>query len=248
MSVSKSLNAIARKSDASRLETVPGAGPLRGDSRATRDPAFAALAEFSNWMAQGNAMRRPPEDLQIIDRRELPWPPQRTPTTFWLVRFRSIDLRGESTGKFEIGLVGGTTTVLESFGCESLSLDEMYAICCYWAMSARGLICDGPIETPSPEYDDLVRAAIVAIGEEPSEALWAEKLQVVMIAEMAAELGYPQPVVAVAKSTDSRDPRWFVADGHRSRWYSTRDQVSDDSAEVVLNIHVGRVLLGFDLP
>lgn len=213
-----------------------------------RDPAFAAMAAFSNWVAQGNDMRRPPDDLRIIDHRELRWPPQGILVPCWLVQFRSMDLRGKSTGENKIGLAGSTTVTLESFRSESLSFDDMYAMCCYWDMSARGLICDASIETPLSEYDHLLRAANLAMGEEPSESRQVKKLQVVMIAEMAPELGYPQSAVAVAQSSDSREPRWFVADGDRSRWYSTREEVSEDSAEVVLYIHVGRVLLRFDLP
>ncbi|HAB16081.1 MAG TPA: hypothetical protein DCE44_06495, partial [Verrucomicrobiales bacterium] len=54
---------------------------------ASREPSFAALAEMSEWLAHPNELARLPDELEIVDHRELRWPPTRETKPFWLIRY-----------------------------------------------------------------------------------------------------------------------------------------------------------------
>jgi hypothetical protein len=53
---------------------------------------FKARANFAEWLAHPNELGVPPDEVEIIDRRELNWPPDRQPIPVWLLRYRVSEI------------------------------------------------------------------------------------------------------------------------------------------------------------
>ncbi len=215
------------------LEELGHADAIPAESQ---DADFQAKAEFAQWLAHPNELGRPPDDLEIVDSRELVWPPDQERHGFWLVKYRVKDKTGLKEDDVGVGLVGSITFCLFSYVLEQRPPEDCYAIHCYWEMSSRGLIAETDIPEESTEYDHLIRQCQI-------DGLTDQK--VVCVVELSLELKYPQQLVAVANATRQGESGWIVIDGPRSRWYAASEMPPDDRGKTIAMIHVGRVLLGF---
>ena len=215
------------------LEELGHADAIPAESQ---DADFQAKAEFAQWLAHPNELGRPPDDLEIVDSRELVWPPDQERHGFWLVKYRVKDKTGLKEDDVGVGLVGSITFCLFSYVLEARPPEDCYAIHCYWEMSSRGLIAETDIPEESTEYDHLIRQCQI-------DGLTDQK--VVCVVELSLELKYPQQLVAVANATRQGESGWIVIDGPRSRWYAASEMPPDDRGKTIAMIHVGRVLLGF---
>ncbi len=199
------------------------------------DSDFRAKAEFSQWLAHPNELGRPPDLLEIVDRRELAWPPDFERKTLWLIKYR---LRGASEAMNDdmgVGLVGSVTFSLAGAKLEQRTPDDAYAAHCYWELEARGHITEAEVEDDSTEYDGMLRQ--IAPGD-------LARPRIVRVVEVAPELKYPQRLIALARASRNGEKGWVVVDGPRSRWYAASETPGDPSGRLVAMIHVGRVLLG----
>ena len=73
------------------------------------DSDFRAKAEFSQWLAHPNELGRPPDLLEIVDRRDLAWPPDFERKTLWLIKYRLRGASGAINDDVGVGLVGSVT-------------------------------------------------------------------------------------------------------------------------------------------
>jgi hypothetical protein len=201
------------------------------------DAGFQARAEFAQWLAHPNELGRAPDQLEIVDHRELNWPPERESRQMWLIRYCLKDSTGLKTDDVGVGLVGSVTFCLFTYKLEQRPPEDCYAIHCYWEMEGRGLIAESDVEEDSTEYDQMLRQGNVdGLGE----------ARIVCVVELSSPLEYPQKLVALAKATRHAEAGWMVLDGGRSRWYAADELPADVPDRTVVMVHVGRVLLGFN--
>jgi hypothetical protein len=202
----------------------------------TEDPEFQAKAEFAQWLAHPNELARPPDELEVIDQRELDWPPEREPKSLWLIQFRAKDESDPEDDQVDVGLVGSVTFCL--LGCKLAERppEDGYAIHCYWELESRGLITEAEVPEGSTEYDHMLR--------QHKQPMLNQK-RILSVAELAPQLKYPQRMVALATAASDDETGWLVLDGPRSRWYAQSEMPADVPDKTVVMVHVGRVLLGF---
>ncbi|MBM4031999.1 MAG: hypothetical protein FJ291_09460 [Planctomycetes bacterium] len=203
--------------------------------REARDPDFQAKAEFAAWLAHPNELGRPPDELAIVDRRWLAWPPERDTKPFWLIKYVARDTTGLEDDDTNIGLVGSTTFCFFSHEMPQRPPEDAYALHCYWEMEHAELIREAEVNDPA-EYAGMLRQWK---GPELRNA------EVLCVAELSPRLKHPQKLVALASATLGGEEGWAVLDGSRSTWYPKADQPKGAYEKDVLEIHVGRQLLGF---
>lgn len=197
------------------------------------DPTFSALSEFSNWLAHPNELGQTPDDLTVVDQRELCWPPDFTSKPFWLIKYK---IRTEDgTVETDCGLVGSVTFCLFSYKLVQRPPEDAYAIHCCWEMEQTGLIDRTDVTDSSDEYEDLVSQWT---GSRIRDA------RVIAVAEIAPELNYPNRLVALVSGVLNGTKGWAVLDGDKSEWYPKSDFPTDSPDSIVLQIHIGRQILG----
>ncbi len=127
----------------------------------TNTPAFRASARLIAWLAHDLEYGRPPEELSLVDSRELFWPPTNDRRQFWLFRFayqeksrseqalathqealadqpqQSEEVAAtESPSSAEhYGLVGSITFSLRT-GVD-VSIGDLYALHCCWELQIQ---------------------------------------------------------------------------------------------------------------
>lgn len=201
------------------------------------DTSFQAKAEFAQWLAHPSELGRPPDELEIIDHRYLNWPPDREPKPFWLMKYCLKDTTGLKPDDFDVGLVGSVTFCLFTYELGQRPPEDGYAIHCYWEMSCRKLIAELDVPDNSTEYEQMLQQCTLdGLGS----------ARITFVVELSPELQYPQKLVALAKATRVGEPGWIILDGRRSRWYAVSEMPADSLDKLVLMVHVGRVLLGFN--
>jgi len=200
------------------------------------DAGFRAKAEFAQWLAHPNELGHPPDAVEIVDHRELSWPPEREQKPMWLLRYRVRDQSGLKEDEVGVGLVGSVTFCLFTYKLEQRPPEDAYAIHGFWELQHRELILETEVPENSTEYDGMLQQCkIEGLGE----------VSIVSVAELSAELEYPQDLVALGKATRHGQSGWIVLDGPRSRWYAAAEMPTDNEDNTVLMLHVSRVLLGF---
>lgn len=201
------------------------------------DAGFRAKAEFADWLAHPCELGEPPDGLEIVDHRELSWPPDYEPRPFWLMRYRVKDATGLKADDVDVGLVGSVTFCLFSYELKQRPPEDCYAIHCYWEMRTKELITETKVEEGSSEYNRLTQhCPIGGLGE----------ICIIAVAELSRKLKRRRRLFALARATRQGEPGWVVLDGAHSRWYSAGEMPAEVVWETtVLMVHVGRVLLGF---
>ncbi|WP_425617582.1 HEAT repeat domain-containing protein [Anatilimnocola sp. NA78] len=203
------------------------------------EPVFRAKAEFARWLAHPCELGDPPDELTLVDHRELAWPPEREIIPVWLLRFRKYDTTGLDDDQVDVGMVGTVTFCLFTYQLNQRPPEDCYAIHCYWELTNQELISELEVEPGSKEYDHLLK-------QYPARDL--SNIVLEAIAEPAASLNYPQTLVAIGTAERRGQPGWVVLDGPRSRFYAASEIPPGERTELVLKVHVGRELLGFREP
>lgn len=204
------------------------------------EPNFAAKAEFSQWLQHPNELAEVPDDLEIVDHRELPWPPSGEKKKFWLIRYLVKDKTGLEPDDVNIGLVGSMTWCFFAYDLNRRPIEDAYAIHAYFEMENNELI----VESPEEEQLDVNRWLSQWKGEPLTD------VEIVRVISANGELDLRNPVVALATAKLNDAKGWVVFDGPRTMWYPASDQPADEDGDyfdrAILMIHVGRQLL--DLP
>jgi hypothetical protein len=200
------------------------------------DAGFRAKAEFAQWLAHPNELGRLPDELEIVDHRELQWPPEREPKQLWLIKYRVRDVTGLEADDVGVGLVGSVTFCLFSYKLEQRPPEDCYGLHCYWEMTCHKLIGQISVDENSTKYDEMLQQCRLD-GLGPA--------RIVLVVKLSKKLQYPQKLVGLAKATREGQPGWVVLDGPRSRWYAASELPTETHDKTVVMVHVGRVLLGF---
>jgi len=203
---------------------------------ASSEPNFVARAEFAGWLAHPNELGRAPDSLDVIDHRSLKWPPEFEPKPFWLLRYVAKDLCGLDDDDVGLGLVGSITFSLFSCELDQRAPEDAYAVHCCWEMEHHKLYQDEEVDDDSTEYDSL-------LCQWPGDSLTNPR--VAYVAELDSKLRHPRGLVALASAQLKGIDGWAVLDGPDSRFYPADEFPPDQSASIVLRIHIGRRLLAF---
>ncbi|MFT4550182.1 MAG: hypothetical protein ACI9MB_004158 [Verrucomicrobiales bacterium] len=126
-------------------------------------PAHVARCQMAAWLAHPNELAKLPDEVEVIDLREIFWPPTNSRATLAIVKWSS----GEDAG---IGTTGGTTTWC-FFGREELEDEPLdsYARHCNWQLSAEDI-------AGAPEnYEDLDYGRKLLREKNPDEE-WSARL------------------------------------------------------------------------
>lgn len=112
---------------------------------AARDPDFQAVAEMAHWLAHPNEFGRPPDEIELIDRRELFWPPTGDRRPVWLCRYAYDDAEDERSEE-GIGMVGSVTFALFGEATADMPPEDVYGLHCAWELELN----DHPAAPPQP--------------------------------------------------------------------------------------------------
>ncbi|MFN3151358.1 HEAT repeat domain-containing protein [Bremerella sp.] len=201
-----------------------------------QDESFQAKAEFSSWLSHPNELGQAPDSLEVVDHRELDWPPEGERRPMWLIRYTLKDDTGLEDDDVDCGLVGSMTWCFFSYKMDQRPPEDVYAIHCYWEMEHAELIDETEV-TDSQEYAGML-------------AHWTgdplESPNITQVAEISPKLNGPARFVALASARLGGQDGHVVLDGPRSMFYPQSEQPDDVHDSVVLKIHVGRQLLGFE--
>ncbi len=108
-----------------------------------QQPAFQAQSELINWLAHPDEFGRPPDEIKLLDARELYWPPTKDRRSVWLFAYR-YDVEDGETGPSHnayqngVGMVGSITFSLLGETHPGMSAEDIYALHCCWELEYRG--------------------------------------------------------------------------------------------------------------
>ena len=124
---------------------------------ASSDPAHLALCEMAHWLEHPHELGELPDSLEVLDLREIYWPPLERRSHLAIVRWT----RGDDSGA---GTTGGTTTWC-FFGRDESSEEplDVYARHCNWQLRAA------EIEGAPEDYDALDYGRELLCEKNPDE-------------------------------------------------------------------------------
>ncbi|QDU75419.1 hypothetical protein Pan97_24510 [Bremerella volcania] len=201
-----------------------------------QEESFQAKAEFSSWLSHPNELGQAPDSLEIVDHRQLNWPPEGKRRPMWLIRYVLRDDTGLEEDDIDCGLVGSVTWCFFLYKMNQRPPEDVYAIHCYWEMEHAELIDEQEVTDPN-EYAGMLAQWTGDPLESPT---------ITQVAEISPKLNIPARFVALATARLAGAEGWVVLDGARSTWFPQAEQPSDVHESVILKIHVGRQLLGFN--
>ena len=197
-----------------------------------RDADFQAKAEFANWLAHPNELGRPPNEVEVVDKRTLYWPPAGERTMLWLIKYVLRDEYGLEADDVDCGLVGSSTWCFFSYQMHRRPPEDCLAIHCCWELGLEDSVVDD-----ATEY--------VAMLENWPHKPVSDPV-VTRVVEIPPELKYGSRLVALAVGQMDGETGWAILDGEHGAWYPESEMPEGQYEGVLLKIHVGRRLLGFE--
>lgn len=98
-----------------------------------REQDFQMLAEMANWLAHPQEFGRAPDHIQLVDMRELYWPPTNDRRPVALVGYTYQDEDGGEPDR-GIGMVGSITFALFGETTVDLPPEDVYGLHCCWEL------------------------------------------------------------------------------------------------------------------
>ncbi|MFO0218907.1 MAG: tetratricopeptide repeat protein [Planctomycetota bacterium] len=209
-----------------------GRGELIPDE--AKAPDFRARALFSDWLQHPNELGEAPDEVEVVDSRELKWPLEEKPGTFWLVRYLKRDSSGLEPDDVGCGLVGSVTWCFFDPQMLRRPPEDVYAIHCAWEMEQQELI---RLQEPGAAVlsNELLKLLVKPL----------EQAKLLVSARVATKLKLPARRYFLAEGKVDGVAGWMVFAETEVAWYSQADQPESTSGETILRIHLGRSLLGF---
>lgn len=112
-------------------------GELNAIPGRAKNPDFMAAAEMCRWLSHPMEFGRPPDDVELRDRRTIVWPPANEARTLWLVRFRYRGTGPDGADEAGIGLVGSITFALYGEVGWEAPPEDVYALHCCWELEVE---------------------------------------------------------------------------------------------------------------
>jgi len=200
-----------------------------------RQPGFLAKAEMAGWLAHPHELGVPPDEIEVRDDRDLAWPPNGQRKPLHLIWFRLRDRTGLDGDKVSCGVVGSVTWSFLYGQMEQRPPEDVYAIHACWEMQQAGLIDVLEIVEPSK-----IESLVLQWKGEP-----LEDPRVTDVAEISSALDLGPTTIAVASARIGTQIGWVALDGADSVWYPKEEQPEETAGLFILQLHIGRKLLGF---
>jgi hypothetical protein len=125
------------RSSATAVRHLESLGELNAIPVRAKSPDFMAAAELCRWLSHPMEFGRPPDEIELRDRRTLFWPPANEPRTLWLVRFRYKAAGPEGADETGIGLAGSITFALYGEANWDTPPEDVYALHCCWELEVE---------------------------------------------------------------------------------------------------------------
>ena len=103
----------------------------------TRDPQFQATADMCDWLAEPNEFGQPPNRIELVDTRELYWPPTDDNARVWLFKYQYDSQPSGEEPVVGLGMVGSVTFAIEGENSPDRKPAEMYALHCCWELQVN---------------------------------------------------------------------------------------------------------------
>ena len=95
-------------------------------------PDFVARADMSEWLAHPSEMGRAPDELTLVDSRELNWPPSRDKRRLWVFRYLYKNRDGGTDEGY--CMTGSVTWAMFGENTLDLSIEDVYGLHCSWEL------------------------------------------------------------------------------------------------------------------
>lgn len=200
---------------------------------AAKEGSFAMKAEFASWLAHPNELGEYPDELIIEDTRELLWPMEEEKKTFRIISYKLKDKTGLSADDTNAAVMGSTTFCAFGYNLHIRPPEDAYAIHCMWELD------DYCKELPV-NHDTQ---KLLKVGD--SETY--RKLKVLKIIKMDPELNLKVNVFGIAQAEKNGHPGFLVMETTKNFWYPKDEQPKYSPEFLVLKMHIGRRLLGFEI-
>ena len=105
---------------------------------AAKEPKFAATADMCEWLADANEYGQPPDKIELVDSRQLYWPPTGDTRPVWLFKYQYDSKKAGEEPVVGLGMVGSITFALDGENSPDRKPSEMYALHCCWELQVKG--------------------------------------------------------------------------------------------------------------
>lgn len=122
---------------------------------AAKDPKFQATADMCDWLADPNEYGQPPDRIELVDTRELFWPPTGDKRRVWLFKYQYDSPDAKEEPEVGLGMVGSVTFALDGENGPEHKPLEMYALHCCWELQVN--------EDPRAPEDRSVEAGMAIL-------------------------------------------------------------------------------------
>lgn len=207
------------------------------------EPSFLAKARLSQWLQKNSEHSDAPSDMEIIDERELHWPPSGDKQKFWLIRCRYPDAYKLSADDVYVGLVGRDINCILEFHLPNRPVEDIYALYVSAQMLELGLMEESKLVNQNDRDFWL--------AQWKGKMLTDVSIRCTVQVDYELDLNNYKIALATAKLDDTEG--WIIFDGPRSKWYPKTEQPAYQSynfggikSEIYM-IHLGRQILGLPL-
>jgi len=125
------------RTSATAVRHLESLGELNAIPVRAKNSDFMAAAEMCRWLSHPMEFGRPPDDVELRDRRTLFWPPANEARTLWLVRFRYHSTEPNDVEEAGIGLVGSIPFALYGEVGWDTPSEDVYALHCCWELEVE---------------------------------------------------------------------------------------------------------------
>jgi hypothetical protein len=95
------------------------------------------MAEMSDWLAHPNEFGEPPTEIELLDTREMHWPPTNDIRRLWLFKYKYAGHSEDGTDDVGIGMVGSVTFALFGEATVDLCPEDVYGLHCCWELECN---------------------------------------------------------------------------------------------------------------
>jgi hypothetical protein len=102
-----------------------------------QDPDFQAMAEMCDWLAHPSEFGRVPDEIVLLNKRELHWPPTDDTRPLWLFTYTYRGTEPDEEPDTGVGMVGSITFALFGENTTDLSPEDLYGLHCCWELETN---------------------------------------------------------------------------------------------------------------
>jgi hypothetical protein len=101
---------------------------------AAQTPEFEAVAALTSWLAHPDQLGCRPRLVEVVDQRELFWPPIQERRLIQLLRYEVVV---DGTLHVGVGMVGEYTYALLEHPTDQMAIPDLYGLYCSWEKRYR---------------------------------------------------------------------------------------------------------------